>query len=203
MVVWEEEVDHATVGAHVSSWKRSSRRVHHRIRGETFERVTALVGRSVHVGNWAVGSVVPGIWTKCWVHVLQLMIGARCVLGRRGVSHHRDVPPGKKGFKKFCAFVSHLGYRLRCLGSINCRGSINSSGKRGGGGWWAGGGAPVGNARWSPVAGGAAAGAPGCLLALRSNAGGIGSSLGLGTLGTASWHRPAPSEVGGKASAWE
>lgn len=61
----------------------------------------------------------------------------------------------------------------------------------------------MGNARCSPVVGGAAAGAPGCLLAPRSSAGGTGSSLGLGTLGTASWHRPAPSEVGGKASACE
>ena len=99
MVVWEEEVDHATVGAHVSSWKRSSRRVHHRIRGETFERVTTLVGRSVHVGNRAVGSVVPGIWTKCWVHVLQLVIGTRGVLGRWGISHHRYVPPWIRSFK--------------------------------------------------------------------------------------------------------
>ena len=99
MVVWEEEVDHATVGAHVSSWKRSSRRVHHRIRGETFERVTTLVGRSVHVGNWAVGSVVPGIWAKGWVHVLQLVIGARGVLGRWGISHHRYMPPRGRCFK--------------------------------------------------------------------------------------------------------
>ena len=60
-----------------------------------------------------------------------------------------------------------------------------------------------GKAAAAGVAGGAAAGAPGCLLAPRSSAGVTGSSLGLGTLGTASWHRPAPSEVGGKASACE
>ena len=100
MVVWEEEVDHATIGAHISSWKWSSRGIHHRIRGKTLESMTSLVGRTVHVRNRAVGSVVPGIGAKCWVHVLQLVIGARGVLGRWGISHHRYVPPGgRKNFQ--------------------------------------------------------------------------------------------------------
>ena len=134
MVVWEEEVDHATIGAHISSWKWSSRGIHHWIWGKTLQPMTSLVGRTVHVGNWAVGSVVPGIWAKGWVHVLQLVIGARWVLGRWGISHHRYVPPKRRCFKQLLKIISHLGYRLRCLGSINCRGSISSSGKRGGGG---------------------------------------------------------------------
>lgn len=93
MVVWEEEVDHTTIGAHVSGRKWGSRGVHHWIRGKTLECMTSLVRCPMHVRNRAVGSVVPGVWTKCWVHVLQLVIGARGVLGRWGISHHRYVPP--------------------------------------------------------------------------------------------------------------
>ena len=99
MVVWEEEVDHATIGTHISSRKWSARGIHHGIGGKTLEPMTSLVGRTVHVGNWAVGSVVPGIWAKGWVHVLQLVIGARGVLGRWGISHHRYVPPRRRCFK--------------------------------------------------------------------------------------------------------